>query len=328
MNADVIGRLIPHVVPGHEPVAPGESVWTAWSLDILLVVPVLLVSVLYLRGLARWTERSRPHPWWRTASYFAGLGVLLLAVESPLDALGEQHFSFHMVQHELIIMFAAPLVLLGAPTTPVLRGLPRSVKRRVVSPLARNDGAYRVFRFVTHPLVAGGIFIAVLWAWHVTPGWYNAAVEHRPIHDLQHVSFFVIGVLFWWNVIDPAPMRARMPYLLRIGYLLAVSTPKHFLGAYIVFTDEVLFTAYERIPRYFDISLVDDESIGGLIMWVPSQMMHLVAMAIVFGVWAHKSEQQQQVEDAQMLRQQSELAAEQDAGQSTRRSQPGPESAG
>src|SRR5688572_9390000 len=115
--------------------------YEAWNFDLGVAIPAVVLVLLYARGLDRWVERTRPHPPWRSAAFFGGVALAVLTVESPLDVLGERHFTFHMIQHELLMMVAMPLILLGAPTTPILLGLPRAIRRGVVAPVARTSGA-------------------------------------------------------------------------------------------------------------------------------------------------------------------------------------------
>jgi cytochrome c oxidase assembly factor CtaG len=297
VQVDLLGRLVDASAVAHEGVHTGQSIWTRWNFDPELLIPVVVLTGLYLRGLSVWRERSREHPPWRTASYLAGMAMLVAAIETPLDALAEHHFSMHMIQHELLMMFVAPLILLGAPTTPVLRGLPRGLRRRLVRPLARSGRVYAAYRLVTHPIAALIAFTAILWAWHLAPGWYDAAIEHDLVHSVQHLSFTLGGVLIWWNVIDPKPLRARLGYVGRMGFLVVVSTPKSFLGALIVFAEEPLYDFYERAEPILALTPLEDQELGGTLMWVPSQMMFLIAVGAVFGVWAHKAEQRQRAED-------------------------------
>ena len=301
MAADLLVELAGATALAHDEIHAGESVWAAWNVDPELLLPVALVGVLYARGLGRWRERSREHASWRVVSYYAGLAVLVLALESPIDRLGLHHLTFHMLQHELLLMVAAPLILLGAPTTPVLLGLPRRLRMDAVRPLARREAVRRLYRWLTHPLFAVLLLTTMLWAWHLAPGWYDAALRNELLHDIQHISYAAVGALFWWGVIDPAPLRSRMPYALRMGYLLVGGTPKHLLAALITFAGEPLYDAYAEVEPIVSLSLLDDQGIGGLIMWAPSQMMHLLAIAAVFFVWAHKSEQEQREFDAERL---------------------------
>ena len=301
MQVDVLGRLAQASTVAHDGVHEGQSVWERWNADPELLIPVALLTALYLRGVWVWRDRSRQHARWRTASYLAGMAILVAAIESPLDALAEHHFSMHMIQHELLMMFVAPLILLGAPTTPVLRGLPRGVRRRLVRPLASSAAVYGAYRLVTHPLVALVVFTAILWAWHLAPGWYDAAIEHGLVHQLQHLSFTLGAVLLWWNVIDPKPLRSPLGYVTRMGFLVVASTPKSFLGALIVFAEEPLYDFYGEVEPILALTPIEDQELGGTLMWVPSQMMFLIAVGLVFAVWAHKSEQRQRAEDAARL---------------------------
>ncbi len=300
MPVDVVRGLGEAAVRAHAGQEDVASVWSAWSFDLPLLVPVALAGFLYLRGMRRGPGRARRHPRWHTVSYFAGLATLVLALQSPLDYLGAHHFTFHMMQHELLLMVATPLILLGAPTTPLLRGLP-PVGRHVVRRLAGSPAVRALYGVVTHPVVAVAFLTVMLWAWHLIPGWYETALRDELVHDLQHSSYVVAGALFWWAVIDPAPLRSRLPYVVRIAYIFIGSTPKHFLGALITFTGEPLYDVYVAARPIVGISPETDQEIAGLLMWAPSQMMHLIAMAIVFFVWANRAERDQRERDDERL---------------------------
>lgn len=288
MQIDAAARILQVVAPAH--VAHEGNVWTSWNVDPQLLLPLALAAVWYARGLSRWPERSRPHPRWRTASFYLGLLVLTLALESPLDAAAERHLMFHMVQHELLVLFVPPLILLGAPTTPLLRGLPRGLRLGVVRPLVRRHAVRLGWRALTHPVFAGGAFTATLWLWHLAPGWYEAALNDPWLHELQHVSFATVALLVWWNIIDPAPLRARLDYMPRILFLLAVGLPKNLLGAFLTLAADPFYEIYEG-HQIIDITLVTDQQIAGLLMWAPSQMLLLGVAAIIFAVWYDKSGQ-------------------------------------
>ena len=291
MAADPLVYVLRAATAAHEGVHGGQDWWTAWSLDPEVLAPAALAGFFYLRGLHRWEERSREHPWWRTALYFTGLAILVLALESPVDNLGQHHLTFHMLQHELLLMLAVPLILLGAPTTPTLLGLPPVLRMQVIRPVAKSGLGRRLYRLLTHPLLAVGLLSFTLAAWHLVPGWYDAALEDAALHDLQHISYAVAGVLFWWNVIDPMPLRAVMGYPLRMLYVLVGGTPKHFIAASIALASEPLYDTYREAEPVFALSPLDDQAIGGLIMWVGSQMLHVLAIGIIFAVWAPASEE-------------------------------------
>lgn len=293
MNADLIGQLAGAGAAAHDVIGEDEAVWSAWTLDLPVLIPAVLLGFFYARGLRRWPVRHHAHQWWKTACYYSGLLIGVLSVVSPIDRLGEHHFFMHMVQHELIMVVAIPLILLGAPTTPVLRGMPRWLRVEVVGRVVGQSAVRLAWRGLTQPLVALVISQGVVVAWHLFPGWYSAAVEHDGIHYVQHFSFAFGALLFWWNIIDPAPLRAPMGYLLRIGYIVAGTTAQSAIAAMITLADRPLYDVYLSARPIFDMTPLSDQELGGLVMWVPGQMIHLGVMGALFAVWATKSEQKQ-----------------------------------
>ncbi|MDP2326605.1 MAG: cytochrome c oxidase assembly protein [Dehalococcoidia bacterium] len=271
------------------PVAHGAIIegdwWLAWSYDPGLLILAGLMVACYLRGLRRWPVRTHSHPWWRTALFLAGMATLVLAVESPIDRLGEHHFTLHMVQHELLMMVAVPLILLGAPTTPMLRGLPRWLRDALVRPVAASPAAHRVGRVLTHPAVGISAISVVMWFWHLAPGWYERALLDARIHELEHASFLGAGMLFWWNVIDPHPLRSRIPHLARIFYVFAGAVPKDALAATIVFSEGMLYPSYLTAAPIFPLTWQQDQALGGLIMWIGGDAVHVIAVIAIFLVW-------------------------------------------
>ena len=286
MQITTATQVLEIAIPAH--VSHESDVWNSWNADPQLLLPLALAAICYARGLSRWPERSRGHPWWRTTTFYLGLLLLVLTLESPLDAAAEHHLTFHMIQHELLVLIAPPLILIGAPTTPLLRGLPRVLRLSVVRPLARCNAVRIGWRSFTHPVFAWGFFTGTLWLWHLAPGWYEAALTDRWIHELQHFSFATAALLVWWNLIDPAPLSARLGYLPRILFLIAISIPKHLLGAFLTFASEPFYKTYEG-RQLLDMSLATDQQIAGLLMWAPSQILMLGVIAIIFAVWYDKS---------------------------------------
>ncbi|MBX7110908.1 MAG: cytochrome c oxidase assembly protein [Dehalococcoidia bacterium] len=293
MDADLLGQLVSTGTAAHDTVREGHSVWTAWTLDLPVILPACIVGFFYARGLRRWTVRHRQHPWWKVASYYLGLGSLVLAIVSPIDSIGAHHFFMHMIQHEIIMLISIPLLLLGAPTTPVLRGMPKWLRLGVVAGLAADPIVRMVWRFLTQPLIALIVSTGVLVAWHLIPGWYDAAVRNANIHYIQHLSFAGTAFLFWWNVIDPAPLRASMGYLLRMVYILVAATAQSVIAAMITLSDRTLYDVYVTARPIYDMSPHSDQELGGLIMWVPGQMVHLIVIGALFAVWAAQSERRQ-----------------------------------
>ncbi len=299
-------------LPAHDFIPPGTEWWSVWYYTPEIVIPLGLATFLYLRGLRNWQHRSREHPWWKTAFYLTGMAILALSLLSPLSALSLHHLTFHMIQHELIMMVAIPLILLGAPTTPTLRGMPPWMRKGIVRPIAKQPVARFTYRFFTAPVVALVILTVVMWLWHLAPGWYDAVLENDRVHDLQHLSMAGAAVLFWWNVIDPKPLRSRIPHLARIVYIAASGGPKMFLAAIIVFAENPLYAHYIGTREFLPLTAMEDQQLGGLIMWIPGIAIMVLASGIVFAVWARRdaiAEEQRQAEaDA-------EAAAQREANQ-------------
>ncbi len=284
---------------GHGAIAHDTAWWAAWSADPLFLVPIVLVALCYARGLQGWSERSREHSKWRTASYYSGLAVLVLAYQSPLDRLGEHQFSMHMVQHNIVMMLVPPLILLGAPTTPMLRGMPRWLRQHVVRPIAGNRAAYWAYRLLTFPVVAIGLFAASQWFWHLYPGLFDRALNEDWLHNVQHLSFLAVAMLFWWNIIDPKPLHSRIPPLMRIIYFYGAMIPKHVLSAFIVFADEPFYPTYERVYRFLPGSPLEDQQLAGLLMWVPfGELLNLITAGIILGFWFKRGNEEQRAREA------------------------------
>ncbi|MDO8532521.1 MAG: cytochrome c oxidase assembly protein [Dehalococcoidia bacterium] len=263
-------------------VATPADVLGIWSWDPGVLIGLVLAAVLYAVGLGR-SARGRLglFPWWRPAFFYAGLLVIAVALVSPLDALAHELFSAHMVQHVLLSTVAPPLVLLGAPFLPLLRGLPRALRRRVVAPLAHNAMVRRTLTAVTQPLAAWLLYTGLFWAWHV-PVLYDLAVRHTAVHILQHMVFFGTVLLFWWNVVDPIPLRAHLRHPVRILYLFVTTIPNSALSAYLALSTTPWFASYLDTTRVWGLAPLEDQSLGGLIMWVPGGLLYLLAISGVF----------------------------------------------
>ncbi len=275
----------------HEVASDGAVWWQSWHLDPTFLTPVVLLTWCYLRGLHQWPERSRTHPPWRTATFLGGVALLVLAQESPLDRLAAHHLTFHMVQHEVVMMLAIPALLLGAPTTPVLRGMPRWLRHGVVRQIAGSGLGRGLYAGFTNPGTAAMAFVATVWAWHLVPGWYDAALRQPALHVFQHATFASAAALFWWNVIEAPPRRPRLEAMPRILYLVVVGAAKDGAAALIVFASTPLYQEYAHVARIVDWTALRDQQLGGLVMWVPSTLLMLVVAGAIFLGWYATQEQ-------------------------------------
>lgn len=257
-----------------------------WSLDPAFLVP-FLAAVLYALGLLRyWRLGGRQFPWWRPVFFAVGVILAGVALLSPLDRLADYSFTFHMIQHQLLTMIAVPFMLLGGPFVPVIRGLPRWIRRRFFIPFARNWAVRLFLRVTTRPLVAFALFQVVLLAWHV-PGNYDAALENEGLHYLEHFCFIITAIFFWWHLVRPYPFPSRLNYLLRMVMLAASVIPNNIIGAMITFADVAIY-GYALRPGVFGMSVLEDQRLGGILMWVMGAMMHLGAISVLFIIYAYE----------------------------------------
>lgn len=249
--------------------------------ELLIVATLLAVAALYARG---WRVRD-DHAIPRAFAFYAALALVFVALSSPVETLAEELFLVHMVQHLVLVMVAAPLLLLGAPLGPVLRGLPRGLRDLVQPALARGGLLRAVADIATQPLVALATYVAVLSVWHL-PALYDAALASEALHVAEHATFVLAALLFWAQVIDPLPFKAPLPYPLRIVYLFVATAHNTVLGGILSFAEPTLYAWYAARPeRFWGIAPAADQQWGGVIMWVPGGMVHLIAISVVFALW-------------------------------------------
>ena len=280
----------------------------AWRPEIILTL--LFAATVHLTGRLRLGKRSHGSllaPW-RSISYISGLAILWIALMSPIDVLSGQLFSMHMIQHLLLVMIAPPLLLIANPTPTMMWGLPRALRREVGRWLRPEALFRRVIKAVTSPGIVWLLFVATLVGWH-DPQAYNATLESGFVHDLEHLSFFGSALLFWWHVAGAAPrLRKPMPRGVRIAYVLSVVPPNMLTGVAIAFASEPLYTYYTTVPRLGKMSVLQDQMLGGILMWIPGSMMYLIAALILVSRVLRDSENRESRPDGEWGRDESMIA--------------------
>src|SRR5438552_2337808 len=201
---------IPTLASAHGGAAPEPSfpgVLLQWRFEPLVLAGVLAGTIgwLFLVRRVRRRHSAHPYPAWRSAAFLGGLIVLAVALTSPIEAYEGELFSVHMLQHMLLELVAAPLLLLGAPATLALRAASTSVRGLLLAVLHS-----RAVAAVSFPLLAWILFAAVNGGWH-SSRLYNDALEIGWLHDVQHLTFLGAALLFWWPVIGADPSRWRLP---------------------------------------------------------------------------------------------------------------------
>ncbi len=267
--------------------APGwPGVLLEWSLDPLAVAGIALVAVAYVAAVRRiaTAHPANPHPAHRSWLFAGGLAAIGLALLSPVEAYEGQLFSVHMVQHMLLELVAAPLLLAGAPITLVLRVASPGWRRRLLSVLHS-----RVVRALAFPVVAWVLFAAVNWGWHFSV-LYDQALENQLLHYVQHATFLGAALLFWWPVIGADPSPWRLPHPVRLLYLFLAMPQNSFLGVAIMSASSVLYPHYVTNVRGWGPTPLEDQQLGGVVMWVGGDLIFLAAMAIVVVTWMRHEE--------------------------------------
>jgi cytochrome c oxidase assembly factor CtaG len=262
----------------------------AWRPEIILTLG--LFATAHLAG--RWRLKKRgAHALikpWRTVSYLGGLAVLWVALMSPIDVLSGQFFYMHMIQHLLLVMIAPPLLLIANPMPIMMWGLPRALRTEIGRWLRPESQVRQVLRAITTPGLVWLYFVAALVGWH-EPSAYNLTLVSEFFHDLEHLTFFGTAMLFWWHVIGSAPhIHKKLSPGLRIGYALSVVPASALTGIAISFASEPIYTYYTTVPRLGGMTVMEDQMLGGVIMWIPGSMMYIVAALILLAYWIRAEE--------------------------------------
>jgi cytochrome c oxidase assembly factor CtaG len=251
---------------------------TSWTLDPLQIIPTLLAAAFYTRRVLTLRDRGTPVPGWRIALFATGILTLLVAFISPVHALGERMFSFHMLQH-VLLGDLAPLALLGGLTGPILRPA-----------LSR---LYR-FRFLANPFVALPVWAVNLYLWHL-PFLYDAALRHDLVHALEHFCFFTGGLIMWLPVVETLPAPEWFGTGAKLGYIAIVRIVETVLGNIFFWSGTVFYTVYAYRNRLWGISALEDQGLAGGVMMIEGSIVTLVALAWLFLRMASEGELRQQL---------------------------------
>jgi putative membrane protein len=291
LGVAALAGALPREAFGHpgQPVAPHDLAGS-WFEDPWALGAIGAAAWLYARGTGRvWGRagKGRAIPRWRFRCYAGGIAVLFLALVSPLDAWGGALFSAHMVQHELLILGAAPLLVLGAPLIAFLWAIPRGWRRRLgrwaATPVLRG-----LWTALTHPVTAWTLHAAALWVWHAPP-LYQATLTRADVHALQHLSFFLTALLFWWPLLHPSRHR-RLGHGLAVLYLFTTALHGSALGAFLSLSGRPWYPIYAESAALWDLTPLEDQQLGGLIMWIPFGLLYTLAAIVLLGDWLRRQE--------------------------------------
>lgn len=275
----VIGadEALAHGAPLDRPIG-----WADWNWDVVILLNLVLAGWLYARGLKTIWRRTSPghvvspgQAW----SFLGGFLVVSVAVISPLDQLSDQLAWAHMIQHMLLMTVAAPLLVLGSPGLVWMWGLSRQGRRWVGTSFERGRWARRVGDACWNPVAMWSLYAVATWFWHI-PWLYDAALTSAWVHDLQHLSFFVAGVLFWRVLIDPLSHKRLEPSL---AVLALFTTTLHatVLGVLMTIAPDPWYAPYDGRSQLWGLSPLEDQQLAGLIMWMPACATYLAAAIVL-----------------------------------------------
>jgi cytochrome c oxidase assembly factor CtaG len=274
--------LAPATAAAHEgrPPAPHDLAG-AWPLEPGVVVPLLLTLAGYLIGVRRLRQRAGAAAFrGRVPLFVAGWLVLAIALASPLHPLGSALFSAHMLQHELVMAVAAPLLVLGQPVAPLLFALPPAWRQ----PAGRWAGGRRsrpAAEFLAHPLVATLLHAAAVLAWHL-PALYESTLRSEALHAAQHASFLVTAIIFWWALLRGGARPRRGGAVIAL-FVTTVYTGG--LGALLTVSETPWYTAYGEAPAAWGLTPLEDQQLAGIIMWMPGAGPYLLAALMLVAGW-------------------------------------------
>src|SRR3954463_3337334 len=263
----------------------------------MLASSLTILAVVYAAGVARL---------WRHAGYGRGIRgfdvlafsigwfAIAVALSPPVDGWSDEWMMAHMIQHELLMVIAAPLIAISSPMVAALWAMPSSGRRRVVD--AVTGGAVsRVWARLTSPMSAFVLYAIALWIWHL-PALYDAALEHEPIHLIEHACFFGTAALFWWGMAHGR--YGRVGYGAAVVYVFATAVHSGVLGALLTFSPHLWYPPYAATSNALGLTPLEDQQLAGLLMWVPAGVIFIAGGLYFFAAWLRESERRVRIAHA------------------------------
>ena len=267
-----------------------------WAWEPYVWFALALTAWLYVRGIRKmWAGRVGGVRRWEAACYAAGWFSLFVALVSPLHPWGSVLFAAHMTQHEILMLVSAPLLVLGRPILVWLKALP-SDWAGLLGRWANTLWWTKTWRAISNPFAAWLIHAAALWVWHI-PSLFQATIDDDIIHTLQHASFLGSALLFWWAVMHGRD-RAGM-FGMAVLYMFTTAMHSGLLGVLITFADTLIYPAYRDTTQAWGLTPLEDQQLGGLIMWIPAGLVYVVAGLAFTAGWIRESERRVLLREAQ-----------------------------
>ena len=259
------------------------AVFRAWELPVWLTASIVLTGVIYVRGwIVIRRSRSQQFGIDQLAFFLSGLVVLWVSIASPIDGFADTMLTAHMIEHLMLMSVIPPLLLLGLPAVPLLRGLPGPVLKFVAAPLIRSRPLRRFGHWLVTPLIGFLALNLSFLGWHI-PAVYDFALEHEFWHDVEHICFLLTSLLFWHCIIRPWPAKSGRRDWDVIVYILMAEAINTLLSAFLAFCGRPVYRFYFTTTNPFGMAGVEDQTLGAVIMWVLGSFAFMIpAIGITF----------------------------------------------
>jgi len=262
----------------------GQLSRATWTIDPWIIAPLALAAILYGAGLLRLRRRIgevQGRLFWQAVAYSGALLTLVAALVSPLHSWGETLFTFHMIEHEIIMAISAPLIVVARPIGVLMWGLPQFLRRRTAAAL-KTSAVQRAWSVASHGVAATALHGVVIWGWHV-PALFDAAVADESLHRLQHLSFLVTAVLFWWSVLWCSDRGVAA------WHIFVTMLHTSVLGALMTLAPRVLYVLQTQTAFAWRLTPLEDQQLAGLVMWIPAGTIYAGAALALLAMWIRSS---------------------------------------
>ena len=272
---------------------------TAWTWPPYIAGPLIATAMLYVLGLLRMCQKGARLRLIPILCFAAGWFSLLVALDSPVHEISEQLFWVHMTQHEILMLISAPLLILSQPAAPLLFALPERWRVPVAN-IGRAKIIDRAWFVISAPVAAWLLHAAALWVWHA-PKLFDAALESEWLHAAQHISFLGTALLFWWTLLHKH--AGNLGYGGAILYVFTTALHTSVLGALLTFAPHAWYAPYMQTAPLWALTALQDQQIGGLVMWVPAgALLMIVALILLAKGMSHSDRRWEYTRAAALIR--------------------------
>ena len=267
--------------------------FTPWDLSPTVLIACAAVFAFYVRGMFLTHARGESTGFWRATAFLLSVLSIYLFMQTRLDYWSQHMFWVHRLQHLFLHHLAPFLIALSAPVVVLRRGTPDWLREKILLPIWHFPVTRMIYRIVQNPVIATFLFVGLIWFW-LMPSIHFKAMLSVDRYKAMNWSMLIDGLLFWWLIIGPPKQSSLKPlhYGFRVLILWIVVVPQLLIGAYIALSSHILYSVYNVCGRAWPISPMTDQELGGLITWIPSCMMSVVAQIIVIYRWMHQSEEE------------------------------------